>query len=353
MTIHGAKGLQAPVVILPDTIRKPEVKDKLLWNPDDLLPIWTGSVLAANAYCRRVREDEKIALHAEYRRQLYVAMTRAEDMLFIYGSTEHKAVPEESWYDLIAQGLRKSATITESAQGQGMYLGRMPASRPLAEVALQPVKTEDKTFEYLHVKLEAEPEPSKPISPSKLPDDAPAGASPLQAKKTYSRGLCIHMLLQHLPAFEANERAAVAQHIASRHASSLTGDEIQGCIAEASQVLADPAYGFIFAPESLAEVPVTGIVSIKGKAYTVSGQIDRLCIGSDIWIVDFKSGGIPPASTADISRHYLRQMTLYKLLLSQIYPNKRIRCALLWTATAKMTEIPDAMLDEQVFSSYI
>ncbi len=353
MTVHGAKGLQAPIVILPDTARKPDIKDKLFWN-EESIPFWPENVKAYDTYTTGLRDNEKEATYAEYRRQLYVAMTRAEDMLCICGAAEAKSAAEDSWYDLVSRNMATLGTTQPTEHGQKWSYGQpviiKKAVMPI-EVPIEYSKTEN-DFTYLKQPLSNEPQPSKPIAPSRFPDDAPATHSPLEKKRVYSRGQCIHLLLQHLPEVTDNEREQLAEHISGRFRKSLSDAERKNCAAEAMRVISHADYAFLFSSGSMAEVPVAGVVRIAGVPYTVSGQIDRLYVGQEVWIVDYKTGH-DPEQGADIPKHYLRQMTLYKQLLTQIYPDKPVRCALIWTSGPQMTIIPEALLDESVFSSYI
>ncbi|MFO0388974.1 MAG: double-strand break repair helicase AddA [Alphaproteobacteria bacterium] len=355
MTIHAAKGLQAPVVILPDTCGKSGVKEKILWDNEQLLPLWSESTRAANHYYKTLREKELGALNAEYRRQLYVAMTRAEDLLYIGGHTERgEEAAADSWYGLIANGLAGVAEHYENDQGQGFRLGTPPAYSHGAPPHGRPSSIVDDASDlhYLRHPIHADPEPSKPLTPSRLPDDAPPATSPLRQKAFFSRGECIHLLLQHLPHTQESQHADVIEHVSARYRHAMQAKELEQCIHEALAVITNPKFIFIFSKDSMAEVPITGVVHIKGQPYTVSGQIDRLYVGDDVWVVDYKTGQIPP-DNANIPKHYLRQMTLYKLLLSKIYPQKAIQCALLWTSAPQISIIPEALLDETAFSSYI
>ena len=111
---------------------------------------------------------------------------------------------------------------------------------------------------------------------------------------------------------------------------------------------------FLFATGSLAEVPVAGNVDIRGNIVTVAGQIDRLFVGdNEVWIADFKSHREPPSDPKNTSPVYLRQLGLYRLLLKQIYPEKTVRCSIVWTAAPRIFVLHEALLDEALLSAYI
>ncbi len=349
MTIHGAKGLQAPIVILPDTAKKPTVLEKMFWN-DESLPFWPEHAKAHDTYTNSLKEGEQSEIHAEYCRQLYVALTRAEDMLCIGGATENKKATTDTWYDIVFRSLQAVATPYQTAKGSGLRLGTPVLLKKQSPAPTKPDgASQNIDFSYLNEQLAPPAEYAKPLTPSKFADDEPAGISPLQARKTYSRGQCIHLLLQHLPDIAELKRVHLANQIADRFRATLDDKERTSCINEALGIITHTEFAKVFAQGSMAEVPVTGVVEIAGRPYTVSGQIDRLSVGDDVLIVDYKTGSMPP----ELPTAYLRQMTLYKLLLSKIYPKKQVHCALLWTSSARMQLIPDALLDESTFDSYI
>jgi ATP-dependent helicase/nuclease subunit A len=190
--------------------------------------------------------------------------------------------------------------------------------------------------------------------PSRPSGELPAAASPLASKYIYAMGKFIHLLLQYLPVQPVEKREESAEIISKKFVSMLPAEVINKAIADALAVIDNPQFAFLFGNEALAEVPITGNILVAGKNITVSGQIDRLYMGSDeVWIVDFKSNQLPPSSQKEIPISYIRQLALYRLLLQQIAPEKAVHCALLWTSTAKLDVLPNALLDEWQASSYI
>ena len=155
----------------------------------------------------------------------------------------------------------------------------------------------------------------------------------------------IHRLLQYLPYVDASERLEMADALVYHPTVS---DTVKNdCIAEVLRVMENPMFSFLFTKDGLSEVPVAGCVSIGGKKVAVAGQIDRLYIGEkEVWIIDYKSAQKPFNSSIPVA--YGKQMALYWLLLKQIYPDKHVKCALLWTPDASIT-----LLDEALLSSYI
>ena len=350
MTIHGAKGLQAPIVFLPDTTELPKLRESLLWHDDDgvALPLRAPSVAEMDEKSSAVRAGMREAMLAEYRRLLYVALTRAEERIYVCGVlTRGEAASEESWYHFVRSGMRPTANAFEMESGQGLRIGEAALGRAAPEKREQAEAA--KIIPFLVQPAPQEPAPPKPLSPSRMEGVEPAGASPLADAGAYQRGNIIHLLLQHLPQVEEGKREEAARRIASLRSHGLPQEVVDDSIREVLAVLRDARFAFLFAEGSLAEVPVAGCVPMGGGVVAVSGQIDRLSIGErDVWIVDFKSNRNPPAPGQSVPSAYARQLRLYQLVLQAIYPGKTIRCALLWTMTAELT-----VLDEALLATYI
>lgn len=342
MTVHGSKGLQAPVVILPDTVSMPDMHEKLWW--DDELPLWSPGKAYDDARAGELRREGNAAMLAEYRRLLYVALTRAEDRLYICGASSGTKLNEQCWYSLVKSGLSSVAAACQTPAGEGLRLGDAPVPRAKEKPAIKTAQATD--FTFLHAAPPDEPLPPKPLSPSRPLEDEPSAASPLSNGAVYARGTAIHILLQYLPPVAPKRREAAARHLIKPY--GVTED----CVHEALRLLDDPRYAFLFAPTALAEVPVAGTVMFGGRPVAVAGQIDRLAIGdTEVWLVDYKTNRLPPEQMHDIPAAYRRQMALYRAVVAHIYPQKAIRCALLWTAAPRLDVLDEALLDEAVWST--
>lgn len=358
MTIHGAKGLQAKIVILPDTMEAPVGQDSILWI--DGIPVRALATKHEDSICKSLKMNARAESHAEYRRLLYVALTRAEDRLYICGASGKEKVNEKSWYHHVKTGLQLIAEPCQTPTGEGLRVGQAIAAIPakdgihLVEIDSRLPGNDKSDFSFLKSPAAAEPSPSKPLTPSRLSGEIPALASPLKNKHVYAAGKLIHLLLQYLPEQEVAQRKKSAELIAQKFASELSGDVINKAISDALKVIENPGFTFLFGSCSMAEVPITGNVEMAGKNITVSGQIDRLYMGEkEVWIVDFKSNQLPPQSQKNIPLPYIRQLALYRILLREIAPGKTVHCALLWTANAKLDVLDEALLDEWAASSYI
>ncbi|MGQ0676786.1 MAG: 3'-5' exonuclease, partial [Rhodospirillales bacterium] len=352
MTVHGAKGLQAPVVILPDTQQAPSRIDPVLWTGAGL-PLWSPRVEVDDKVSAGLRGVAKLARDQEYRRLLYVALTRAEDRLYVTGWRGAKPASEGCWYDLVAGGAEKIAAPAEfkppgggdgwagpsrrleTAQTAepkpGPESADAPATRPLPKWALRAPAPE--------------PEPPTPLAPSAAGDAGePPVLSPIGAEeeRRFRRGLLVHRLLQALPELPAESRPAAADALLKRWARDLDGDARRKLAEETMAVLESPDLGHLFGPDGRAELSLAGRIGKRA----IAGQIDRLVVRPEaVTIVDYKTNRPPPRIAAEVPAAYVRQMAAYRALIRRIYPDRPVRCALVWTDGAFATVLPDAMLD--------
>lgn len=378
MTVHGAKGLQAPIVILPDTMQVPTRHDPLLWTALDeqdddpalpRLPLWPPRVADDDAVSAAARARAAQRRDEEYRRLLYVALTRAEDRLYVCGWQTRKAPPPGCWYNLVAAGLQSLAE--EGAHGKAMaqavpfdFTGLTPEGwsgvglRLAHEQSRAPDKARDDhgappeklapLENWARAAAKPEERPSRPLAPSK-PDPAseaePAMLSPFAPEDDgarFQRGLLIHRLLQTLPELAPDQRAAAAARYLARPLWNLSAAQQSAIADESLRVLNDPRFAALFGAGSQAEISIAGQVGDM----TISGQIDRLVALPDrVLLVDYKSNRPPPTRVEDVPAIYLRQLAAYRALLAQIYVGRRIDCALLWTDGPSWMEIPAALLD--------
>jgi len=351
MTVHGSKGLQAPIVILADATTNP---DNALSSPVELddggrrVPLPPLRKEEKPAAIRAAEEAARQAERAEHWRLLYVAMTRAEEALFVTGALgprDKGEVPPESWYGALAQIMPEAAQADDPIWGrrwQRGELGRLPprdaGTAPAAPVILPP---------ELREAVGPEPRPLRPLAPSALGEDA-VPAAPTRpgpgARVAARRGTLLHRLLERLPEVPAAMRDAAARHWLARMAGEMPDDERAALIRSALAVLDEPQWQAVFGPGSLAEVPIAALVGTR----MVNGTIDRLLITSDrVQIVDFKTDRRPPDSLAAIPVAYLRQMAAYVAALQVIHPGRRVEAALLYTATPRLFALPDDVLAAQ------
>ena len=365
MTAHGAKGLQAPLVILADATADPDASPRsiVMWthaDGADPVPVFRPRTAErAGAIDIAVAELEKRE-REEHWRLFYVAATRAEERLVIAGSLGRKAQgepPEASWYaaseralgELAAEHPRSVRTMAKAEAEERVPLAftgsvthaprRATAAARAAPVPAPALPT------WAREPAPQEARPPRPLAPSSLGEDTVADAPPSAAMlRAAERGRLIHALFERLPAVLPAERAAAADRwLASAGAVTDTAD--RAAIArDVLRVLDDPAHAALFGPDALAEAPVSAVLA---DGLVVAGTVDRLLVEADrITIVDFKTGRHAPASLAEVPDWHLRQMAAYAAALAVIFPDRPVTAALLYTAGPRFIELPAALLAE-------
>lgn len=344
MTVHGAKGLEAPVVILPETNDDPGGPSQTgLQQGQNDAWLWMGSK-ENDAPAQQYVRDQKAVLDAqESQRLLYVALTRAQDHLRIFcaeqgrGKELDKRIRPEGWYaqcqramqKLAGDGQADSFTNTDwHEEVSGYVYGETVNARKSEEKEAAPsVRLPDWAKSPL-----LQDQETGVRTPSSLTDTAEARAisvSPLRddAKRRFLRGNLIHALLESLPQQPREQWRTAAEQFLARQADL---DEVgrDDILQAVFGVLENPEFADLFGPDSRAELPVVGL----GDAGAMVGKIDRLVVREDsVLVVDFKSNR-PPAETVEkVPDSYRLQMRAYADLLQQIWPEKRIETALLWT----------------------
>jgi ATP-dependent helicase/nuclease subunit A len=371
MTVHGAKGLEAPIVFLVDTTSSPADTQRLnlvhlpQGNAAPNAPgvvVWAGrkaddptAVAAARAAMIGETEDE-------YRRLLYVAMTRAADRLIVGGCMpgNRNEVRPLSWYDLIAKGLAVSGLHMQNAlPPDGVakrYLRLEDGAGPAAGAALAPAPSAAVALpSWLRVLAPSEaPAADGFLRPSDPADDASHGIksgenAELRAR-ALQRGSLVHRLLQSLPDVAPERRRDAAMRYLGRSAANWTDADREALAAEVLALIGEPRFATLFAPDSRAEVSIVGRLERPGRAPAlISGQIDRLVVTpGEILIVDYKTNHAPPRSMAQVPPAYVRQLALYRAVLTKLYPKRPIRAMLLWTETLEMMEISAPALDARL-----
>jgi ATP-dependent helicase/nuclease subunit A len=279
----------------------------------------------------------------EHRRLLYVALTRAREHLIIAG-WRRKTQATATWYDWISAGMaRLGARRAPSSilPGETLEYGDRPAAAP-AQLGL-PIPDHPAAAPappWLRRPASAEPSPPRAVAPSRMIDDA--APSPLAAAaEQIRRGRTIHRLLQSLPGLAGRKRDAALDQMLADPLLALGADEQSALRAEVRAVLDAPEFAALFAPGTRAEVPLAGMVG----DHLVSGQIDRLVVRADqVLVVDYKTDRSPPATADQVPPAYLRQMGAYRTLLRQIYRDREVRCALLWTVGPHLMALDEAVL---------
>ena len=328
MTVHGAKGLEAPIVILPDTAnRNPPDRDEIYALPDGL-PIWKTGADHSPPLVQSLRSNRKIKAEQESLRLLYVAMTRARSWLIVAGAGIADA--DGAWHRLISQGMLAVGAAQDGAGRYRYEFGQWPASStkqaltPLDLVQLPDWATRDAADV---------PRPDQPLSPSDLGGEKVMTGEyeSLADGDAKQRGTALHLLLHHLPRVSSTDWDKVAQ------ALILDADLLAGVLPEVVALLTTPDLAGIFAAETLSEVSITGQIG----ALRMVGSIDRLIITDTVvTAVDYKSNQIVPPQAALIPEGILRQLGAYLVALQEVYPDRQINVAVLWTKTAVLMPVP-------------
>ncbi|MDR2098848.1 MAG: double-strand break repair helicase AddA [Rickettsiales bacterium] len=336
-TVHSAKGLEAPIVFLFDTnLNDADLKDRILWS--DGLPLYRDSEFqSVNGNFARIYEEEKRAGLEEFYRLLYVAMTRARDRLYVCGWEDARGEHGKSWYSCIkdameSAGARKvrdeilCAKGAEYIDGEVLLIG----VKETASAGVVPESTAaEAPIDIPEFFLRPVANPGNVIRRN-------AGAlSPLDDSRKsapLASGTLLHMLLDRLaPLRKGGYRNAARDYLEK---TQIVGTE--KIIAAIEGVFENPAFDFMFDNRALSEVEL----EVGGADGYKNLRIDRLVFkGDEIWIVDYKSDARSPRDASGIPEKYKLQLAAYRDAVSQIYPDKKIRSAILWLETSELMEV--------------
>jgi ATP-dependent helicase/nuclease subunit A len=361
MTVHGAKGLEANTVILADTTTPPGgPRDPRLLHLNHGGLVWgtargndVGPMPDARAKAQKDARDE-------YRRLLYVAMTRAAERLVICGTQGVNRIPDGCWYQLVENTLMPDSVSEPADDGDGeVWRYRKGTPSPVTTKEPEAGEKNEKKLDLskkldlpLWATTNAAPDRAawRTITPSS-PDEEDAarptvtGASDLARQ----RGTLAHRLVQSLPDIPPERRRKAAQAYLSRRGKDLPAEDRARLAEQVMLVLEDPRFTELYGPGSRAEVPVIGRLIIGEKTVRVSGQIDRLAVTPDtVLIADFKTNRPAPRRIDDVPPVYIRQLALYRAVLAKLYPDKTIRAALVWTEVPDLMELSAELMDAAI-----
>lgn len=353
MTVHGAKGLQAPIVILPDTTSAPKLDTSGLFFTEDGLPVWVGPKGGDTPATAALRLDSNERALREHRRLLYVALTRAQDRLIVCGAWHGKGKEgrdKNSWYQLCDAGMQRliatgaAASIDDTLDGATRPIIRLGDPSPALGRAAVIASAATTLPSWLRTLAPAETarrilSPSRLTSSSEPPVMSPFGEG--RAEKL-RRGTLIHTLFEVLPTMPPKTRWRAAETFLKKQLD-LTPDQRTEMLEAAFGVLDDPRFASVFAEGGRPEAPVIGELP---NGATINGRVDRLVVTSaEILVIDYKTDRPAPATVEGVGEAYIAQMAAYRHVLSQRWPNRPVRCLLVWTDGPQLMEIPANLLD--------
>ena len=337
MTVHGAKGLEAPVVILPDTMRGPQRENGEVLADKDGLAHWPGPKAERPRALDGAFETRATKAARERQRLLYVAMTRAESRLVICGAGDDTKT-DGTWYGAVRDGLlRAGASVFETPLGSGLrfetgdWTGKAEARVPeeAARVALPdwadtapPVVSEE-----------------TPLTPSDLGGAKALPGEGRSEEEALRHGRQVHLLLEHLSHCPPERREDIAVGLLSHGEDAAPEDEARALARKVAALLSKPELAHVFAGDALAEVEVVDALPQFGGR-RMRGVIDRLLLGPTIGIVDFKTNSAVPATPDAVPEGILRQMGAYAAMVARIYPDRRVETSILWTETGTLMALP-------------
>jgi ATP-dependent helicase/nuclease subunit A len=378
ITVHSAKGLEAPVVFLVDPCG-PAFRKAHLPAIVELDPAAANGFLWANGdraampaiAAQDLRSETEAA--EEYRRLLYVGMTRAADRLIVCGWHGITSPGHPHWHSMVSAALVPAAREVAGGDDWNYWLWqssdeRIVAARRERPLAIQEAPSEDaeRLPDWLLRAPPAQARSRRPIRPSGAgthlalsdgngrageQDRASEDADAAAREAARARGNLTHLLLQILPAEIPQERRRSGERIILANRFGVEEADARDALEEVLGILDDPACEDLFGPQSQAEIPIAGSIVVGGRTFPVIGQIDRLAAGpSAIAVCDFKTNREVPDNPEDAPGEYVLQLALYRRLLAEIYPGRRIDCLLLWTRTGRRMQIGESQLDKAIES---
>ena len=339
MTVHGSKGLQAPLVILADAAADPDL------SPPSSVSLAVEESIGVPIF--RLKKEEafgpiadavagmKDAGRQEHWRLLYVAATRAEERLVITGALGPRAKgvpPETSWYTALDRALDGMGaekiddplwSWRRDYAGDGIPHAAAPHTiRAVAPPIAAPA--------WLRAPAPAEARPPRPLAPSAIGQDRVADPPPDAAMRAAAwRGELLHALFERLPRIAPEQRADAADRWLASGGGVEDAAARKALAGDACAILANPRFAAIFCPDALAEAPLAAVV----EGEVIAGTVDRLLVELDrVLVVDFKTGRRVPADIDQVPDHHLDQMSAYAAALAAIFPDRRIEAALLYTS---------------------
>jgi ATP-dependent helicase/nuclease subunit A len=329
MTVHGAKGLEAPIVILPDTTSFEAKSDPLLMlqagNGNAQVPLWPVPRLYASDTIKALKDHQKSEQTDEYRRLLYVAMTRARDELYVCGYVNKRGASGECWYTTICNALKTHKDMREIVEPQCWRWGADPVPYAASAAIVEESESLPSWLEVTALLAEgSQPDGEQPARQRRNPANV-------------ARGILIHRILQQLPELPAAEQEAYIRHSVSRAGAG------SGLAEELIALLKHPELSALLGANGISEVPL--MIETPGRPLQ-RRRIDRLVMTENsILIADFKTDREVPENMSGCNPEYIAQMADYRDALRRIHPGSLIKAVLVWTEGPIVMKVPDDVMD--------
>ena len=384
MTVHGSKGLEAPIVFLPDTFGRAGVAagnllvDLAVSRPADdenQLLIWPVAKASRVDAVKASKQAATASEQEELNRLLYVAMTRPRDRLYVCGYESARTASPRCWYRQIEHALLPIAERVTDANGTLVWRITAPQTAPPrpSKAAVSGPMTSEPVPAWALAPPPAETIRAIPLAPSQLaPLETDESGEPVERTNDttwreppplppidtgdgtrFLRGTLTHALLQYLPSLPPDAWPAAAEAFLASRGDALPPRTRDGIVKETLAILLHPQFGELFGPNSKAEVPIVAMLEPAGGGtpYRLSGQIDRLAeTAAAVWLIDYKTNRPSPRKTDDVPEAYRLQLAAYRLALERIFQNKPVRAAIIWTDGPRWMEIPPHDLDEALIN---
>lgn len=343
MTVHGAKGLQAPVVVLPDTTAGPKTVSSSMFVVDGV-PIWSPRKDSDVPAAELERAVANAKSEEEFRRLLYVALTRAQDRLIIAGHWHGARPPgyhDRSWYALCEAAM---SGLAGEADDSGVR--RFGNSPPALATAASQQSAKTVLPDWVFTPPPAPESRRRFGAPSSLLGRKTPVLAPFSQtrQERLRRGRIIHALLEYLPALAPDLREGAADRYLSR-LPDLDEPARGEMKAAVFGILEAPDMQRLFQPGGRAEAAIVGSAPELPEGLIVNGRVDRLVVTEEeVLIIDFKTDQPAPDSPDGVAETYRAQMAAYWAVLRRAYPGRTVRTALCWTDGPRLTFLPEAVL---------
>ncbi|MCA8889128.1 MAG: UvrD-helicase domain-containing protein, partial [Parvularculaceae bacterium] len=366
MTVHKSKGLEGNIVFVLDSQRRPpKTGDAVMQieiNEELTTPALVSGAHSADIPAIITAKDEaKRRVNDEYRRLLYVAVTRARDRLYICGheagnakAASKKSISEQNWHELALDAFSHPNVVSRDNgklwEMPILQISNSHKDKQNDATSTHRIARDDVAVlpDFLRSRVQASITP-QPLSPSA---SGPEESAPTGKYGGRNRGKIIHLLLETIPQLPKDRWDGAIDQIFEKFAQSISENDRTHWKKEVLKILLNEEFAQAFGPASLAEVPISGMIKINGRPQATSGVIDRLAVLEDrILLIDFKTNRTPPNRAEKTPGSYIFQIAAYRDLLKQTFPEKPVKSGILWTSVGQLMPLPDELLDEAIVNA--